>query len=263
MRRIFKLCIDGFGPKQIAKKLKADHVLTPTEHWHSIGRKCSHLPEVPCAWNAAGVSDILLRQEYCGDTINFRSTTKSFKNKTKIERPEEEWQVFPDTHPAIIDRETFALVQELRSHRRRPTRTGHVSMFSGLLYCADCGSKLYYSNGSVKRHISPNFFCSSFRKETSNCTAHYIREKTVHDLVLETMQRVFRSVQLFEDPFIARQRKQFGIEQKRDRNAKKRALEKAKSRVKEIDVLIQRLVRNLVFFFGDGAKGTKSKAAGD
>jgi DNA invertase Pin-like site-specific DNA recombinase len=246
VRRIFKLCIDGFGPTQIAKKLKADHVLTPTEHWHSIGRKCSHLPEVPCAWNAAGVADILLRQEYCGDTINFRSTTKSFKNKTKIERPEEEWQVFADTHPAIIDRETFALVQELRSHRRRPTRTGHVSMFSGLLYCADCGSKLYYSNGNVKRHINPNFFCSSFRKETSNCSAHYIREKAVYDLVLETMQRVFRRVQLFEDPFIARQREQFGIEQKRDRNAKKRAFEKAKSRVKEIDVLIQRLYEDNV-----------------
>lgn len=246
MRRIFQSCLDGYGPTQIARQLKAEKIPTRTEHWNSIGRKCSHLPEVPCAWNAAGVADILLRQEYCGDTINFRSTTKSFKNKTKIERPEEEWQVFPDTHPAIIDRETFALVQKLRSHRRRPTRTGHVSMFSGLLYCADCGSKLYYSNGNVKRHISPNFFCSSFRKETSNCTAHYIREKAVYDLVLAIMQRVFRYVRLFEDPFIARQREQFGIEQKRDRNAKKRALEKAKSRVKEIDGLIQRLYEDNV-----------------
>ena len=246
VRRIFQLCLDGYGPTQIARQLKAEKIPTPTEHWNSIGKKCSHAPEEPNNWNSSGVADILSRQEYCGDTINFRSTTKSFKNKTKIERPEEEWQVFPDTHPAIIDRETFALVQELRAHRRRPTRTGHVSIFSGLLYCADCGSKLYYSNGNVKRHISPNFFCSSFRKETSNCTAHYIREKAVYDLVLETMQRVFRCVQLFEDPFIARQRKQFGIEQKRDRNVKKRAFEKAKSRVKEIDVLIQRLYEDNV-----------------
>ena len=246
VRRIFQLCLDGYGPTQIARQLKAEKIPTPTEHWNSIGKKCSHAPEVPYNWNSSGVADILSRQEYCGDTINFRSTTKSFKNKTKIERPEEEWQVFPDTHPAIIDRETFALVQELRAHRRRPTRTGHVSMFSGLLYCADCGSKLYYSNGNVKRHISPNFFCSSFRKETSNCTAHYIREKAVYDLVLETMQRVFRRVQLFEDPFITRQREQFGIEQKRHRNAKKRAFEKAKSRVKEIDGLIQRLYEDNV-----------------
>ena len=246
VRRIFQLCLDGYGPTQIARQLKAEKIPTPTEHWNSIGKKCSHAPEVPYNWNSSGVADILSRQEYCGDTINFRSTTKSFKNKTKIERLEEEWQVFPDTHPAIIDRETFALVQELRAHRRRPTRTGHVSMFSGLLYCADCGSKLYYSNGNVKRHISPNFFCSSFRKETSNCTAHYIREKAVYDLVLETMQRVFRRVQLFEDPFITRQREQFGIEQKRHRNAKKRAFEKAKSRVKEIDGLIQRLYEDNV-----------------
>ena len=246
VRRIFQLCLDGYGPTQIARQLKAEKIPTPTEHWNSIGKKCSHAPEVPYNWNSSGVADILSRQEYCGDTINFRSTTKSFKNKTKIERPEEEWQVFPDTHPAIIDRETFALVQELRAHRRRPTRTGHVSMFSGLLYCADCGSKLYYSNGNVKRHINPNIFCSSFRKETSNCTAHYIREKAVYDLVLATMQRVFRYVRLFEDPFIARQREQFGIEQKRDRNAKKRAFEKAKGRVKEIDGLIQRLYEDNV-----------------
>ena len=115
-----------------------------------------------------------------------------------------------------------------------------------MLYCADCGSKLYYSNGNVKRHISPNFFCSSYRKETSDCSAHYIREKAVYELVLETMQRVFRCIQLFEDPFIAKQREQFGIEQKRDRNAKKRTLEKSKSRVKEIDGLIQRLYEDYV-----------------
>ena len=246
IRKIFQLCLDGLGPTQIARQLKVKKIPTPTEHWNSIGKKCSHAPEVPYNWNSSGVADILSRQEYCGDTINFRSTTKSFKNKTKVERPEEEWQVFPDTHPAIIDRDTFALVQELRAHRRRPTRTGHVSMFSGLLYCADCGSKLYYSNGNVKRHISPNFFCSSFRKETSICTAHYICEKAVYDLVLATMQRAFRCVQLFEDPFIARQREQFGIEQKRNRNAKKRAFEKAKSRVKEIDGLIQRLYEDNV-----------------
>ena len=246
VRRIFQLCLDGYGPTQIARQLKAEKIPTPTEHWNSIGKKCSHAPEVPYSWNSSGVADILSRQEYCGDTVNFRSTTKSFKNKTKIERPEEEWQVFPDTHPAIIDRETFALVQELRSHRRRPTRTGHVSMFSGLLYCADCGSKLYYSNGSVKRHISPNFFCSSFRKETSNCTAHYIREKTVYDLVLETMQRIFRSVQVFEDSFLCAQRQHFGIEQKRIRNAKKRELDKAKNRIVDIDRLIQCLYEDNV-----------------
>ncbi len=116
-------------------------MLTPTEYWNSIDRKCSKPPAVPYGWVADTVSNILDKQEYCGDTVNFRTTSKSFKLKKRLERPKEEWQVFKNTHPAIIDRETFELVQELRKHRRRPNRTGEVSMFSGLLYCADCGEK--------------------------------------------------------------------------------------------------------------------------
>ena len=108
--------------------------------------------------------------------MNFRSTTKSFKNKKKIERPSEEWQIFKDTHPAIVDRETFALVQELRKHRRRPTKSGIVTPFSGLLYCADCGEKLYYSVTNNYKREQAYFFCSSYRKNSEFCSAHYIRE---------------------------------------------------------------------------------------
>ena len=97
VRRIFALCVDGFGPTQIAKKLKADKVMTPTEYWNSIGRNCGKPPERPFNWCSATIADILAKQEYCGDTVNFRSTTKSFKNKTKIERPQEEWKIFPNT----------------------------------------------------------------------------------------------------------------------------------------------------------------------
>ncbi len=126
-------CVDGLGPTQIAKRLKAAKVSTPTEHWLSIGRNCSKPPAVPYNWCSATVADILSKQEYCGDTVNFRSTRKSFKNKKKIERPLEEWKIFKDTHPAIIDRAVFDLVQELRKYRRRPTKSGIVSPFSGLL----------------------------------------------------------------------------------------------------------------------------------
>ena len=137
----------------------------------------SAAPAKPFNWCPATVSDILSKQEYCGDTVNFHSTTKSFKNKTKIDLPKEDWKVFPDTHPAIIGREDFALVQELRSHRRRPAKTGIVSMFSGLLYCADCGHKLYYSaTGNYKREQA-NFFCSTYRKDSEQCSSHFIREK--------------------------------------------------------------------------------------
>ncbi|MGN1094884.1 MAG: recombinase family protein [Eubacteriales bacterium] len=102
----------------MAKKLTADKIPTPTEYCISIGRKCGNPPKVPGHWCVGAVSCILSKQEYCGDTVNFRSTTKSFKSKRKIDRPKDEWKIFPDTHPAIIDRETFKLVQELREHRR-------------------------------------------------------------------------------------------------------------------------------------------------
>ena len=133
-----------------------------------------------------------------------------------MERPKEEWQVFENTHPAIVDRETFELVQEPRMHRRRPTKSGIVSMFSGLLYCADCGEKLYYSvTGNYKREQA-NFFCSSYRKNSDVCSAHYIREKVVESLVLENMQRVLWYVQTYEKVFAQRQLEEYGDKKKKE-----------------------------------------------
>jgi len=131
VRKIFALCVEGFGPTQIAKKLTDEKIPTPTEHWISVGRKCSDPPAVPGRWVARTVADLLEKQEYVGDTVNFRYTTKSFKNKTRVHIPEENWKIFENTHPAIIDRETFAIVKELRKQKRRPTRGGNVSCFRG------------------------------------------------------------------------------------------------------------------------------------
>ena len=241
VRQIFAWCVDGFGPTQIAKRLKTAKVPTPTEHWSNIGRNCSKPPAIPYNWCSATVADILSKQEYCGDTVNFRSTTKSFKNKKKIERPPEEWQIFKDTHPAIVDRETFALVQELRKHRRRPTKSGIVSPFSGLLYCADCGEKLYYSvTGNYKREQA-YFFCSSYRKNSEVCSAHYIREKVVEQIVLESMQRILLNVQVFEKEFARKQMDCYTEDKKKQLAAKRRELSKAKKRITEIDTLIQKI----------------------
>ena len=241
VRQIFAWCVDGLGPTQIAKRLKATKVLTPTEHWSNIGRNCSKPPAVPYNWCSATVADILNKQEYCGDTVNFRSTTKSFKNKKKIERPPEEWQIFKDTHPAIIDRETFALVQELRKHRRRPTKSGIVSPFSGLLYCADCGEKLYYSVTNNYKREQAYFFCSSYRKNSEVCSAHYIREKVVEQIVLESMQRILLNVQVFEKEFVRKQMDCYTEDKKKQLAAKRRELSKAKKRIAEIDALIQKI----------------------
>ena len=241
VRQIFAWCVDGLGPTQIAKRLKTAKVPTPTEHWGNIGRNCSKPPAVPYNWCSATVADILGKQEYCGDTVNFRSTTKSFKNKKKIERPPEEWQIFKDTHPAIIDRETFALVQELRKHRRRPTKSGIVSPFSGLLYCADCGEKLYYSVTNNYKREQAYFFCSSYRKNSEVCSAHYIREKVVEQIVLESMQRILLNVQVFEKEFARKQMDCYTEDKKKLLAAKRRELGKVKKRIAEIDILIQKI----------------------
>ena len=241
VQRIFRMSVSGLGPTQIAKKLRSEGVLTPSEYQRGNGVNCpTKLPEYPHKWCSHTVAEILDRQEYVGDTVNFRTYRQSFKLKKQLDRPQEEWKVFPNTHPAIIDRETFTLVQNLRQHRRRPTRTGAVSMFSGLLYCADCGSKLGYSATNNYKREQAYFFCSGYRKNTDLCSAHYIREKVVAQLVLEGLQRLLWYVQVYEERFAQEQMERFGLQEKRELTAKRRELDKAKQRVSEIDQLIQK-----------------------
>ncbi len=240
VRKIFNLCIEGLGPSQIANRLKAEEIMTPTEYWNSIGRCCSKPPQRKHGWCADTVAYILSKQEYCGDTVNFRYTTKSFKSKKRIEKSQEDWKIFSDTHPAIISREDFALVQELREHRRRPNRTGVVSMFSGMLYCEDCGKKLYYCTTNNKK-VQAYFICSSFRKDTAVCSSHYIREKVINELVLESMKRVLWYVQCYETQFAKEQMNILDIRQQKELLTKRRELEKAIRRANEIDNIIQKL----------------------
>ena len=246
VRRIFSLCVSGYGPTQIANILFSEGIPTPNEHWQAQGRKTGALPSVPHKWSARSVADILERLEYCGHTVNFRSTTRSFKDKTKIDRPKEEWMVFPNTHEAIIDRETWEIVQTLRQNKRRPNRTGEVSIFSGLLYCADCGEKLYYSATNNYRREEAYFFCSSYRKNSTNCSAHYIREKLLYELVLESMKRVLSYVQVFEKQFVRAQLERSSEEQKKELAKKRRELSKAEKRIAELDVLFQRVYEDHV-----------------
>ena len=241
VQRIFRMSVSGLGPTQIAKKLRSEGVLTPSEYLHSIGVNCPVKPPVyPHNWCSSTVAAILDRQEYTGDTVNFRSFRQSFKLKKRLDKPQEEWKIFPDTHPAIIDRETFALVQNLRQHRRRPTRTGIVSMFSGLLYCADCGSKLGYSATNNYKREQAFFFCSAYRGNSNVCSAHFIREKVVEELVLEGLQRLLWYIQVYEKRFAQEQMEHFGLQEKKKLTAKCRELDKAKQRVLEIDQLIQK-----------------------
>lgn len=246
VKRIFKMCVSGMGPSQIANKLSAEKVPTPTEYWISVGRKCGNPPSVPFHWCPAMIANILKRQEYCGDTVNFRSTTKSFKNKKRVDRPESECIIFENTHPAIVDRDTFKLVQKIREGRHRQTRTGKVSIFSGLVFCEDCGQKMYYQSGKKDRRDPPHFMCSSYSKNPDTCTSHYIGERTLTNLVLESMRRVFLNIQAFEKEFVRKQVKSYDSDKKKELTAKRRELEKAKKRIAEIDKLIQRIYEDNV-----------------
>ena len=246
VKRIFKMCVSGMGPSQIANKLSADKVPTPTEYWISVGRKCNKSPSIPFHWCPAMIANILKRREYCGDTVNFRSTTKSFKNKKRVDRPESDWVIFENTHPAIIDRDTFALVQKIREGRHRQTRTGKVSIFSGLVFCEDCGQKMYYQSGKKERRNPPHFMCSSYSKNPDTCTSHYIGEKTLKQLVLENMRRVFLNIQAFEKEFVKKQLECYNVDKKKELTAKRRELEKIKHRIAEIDKLIQHLYEDNV-----------------
>lgn len=246
VKRIFKMCVSGMGPSQIANKLSAEKVPTPTEYWISVGRKCGKPPSVPFHWCPAMIANILKRQEYCGDTVNFRSTTKSFKNKKRVDRPESEWIIFENIHPAIVDRDTFKLVQKIREGRHRQTRTGKVSIFSGLVFCEDCGQKMYYQSGKKDRRDPPHFMCSSYSKNPDTCTSHYIGERTLTNLVLESMRRVFLNIQAFEKEFVRKQVESYGSDKKKELTAKRREFEKAKKRIAEIDKLIQRIYEDNV-----------------
>lgn len=246
VKRIFKMCVSRMGPSQIANKLSAEKVPTPTEYWISVGRKCGKPPSVPFHWCPAMIANTLKRQEYCGDTVNFRSTTKSFKNKKRVDRPESEWIIFENIHPAIVDRDTFKLVQKIREGRHRQTRTGKVSIFSGLVFCEDCGQKMYYQSGKKDRRDPPHFMCSSYSKNPDTCTSHYIGERTLTNLVLESMRRVFLNIQAFEKEFVRKQVESYGSDKKKELTAKRREFEKAKKRIAEIDKLIQRIYEDNV-----------------
>lgn len=244
VQRIFRLCVSGLGPTQIAKLLFSEGIPTPTEHWQTQGKKVGHVPSIAHRWSARAVADILERPEYCGHTVNFRTTTRSFKDKTTIHLPKEEWKVFENTHEAIVDPETWEIVQALRRNKRRPNRTGKVSIFSGLLYCGNCGEKLYYC--TREKSDRAYFTCSSYRKNQDVCTSHYIRENVLYKLVLESLKRVLFYVQVFEKQFVQAQLERSTEEQKRALANKRRELARAEKRIGELDTLFQRIYEDSV-----------------
>lgn len=195
VKEIYSLCIKGFGPTQIARMLTERGTDSPIVWKKKYGVKYQlEKFDKPTEWSTHSVTQILSNPTYLGHTVNFRTRKKSYKTKTVIYTDESEWVTFENTHEAIIDRETYDTVQRLRDAKRRPTRMGEMSVFSGMLFCSDCGKRLYLNRCNVHRSYTKDVFvCATYRKGTAGrrgCTSHSITLEAIEKIVLADLQRV-------------------------------------------------------------------------
>ena len=240
VKRIFNLCIAGKGPMQIAKLLTAERVLTVKAHYAQRDGKL--LPEKPYKWSPKSVAGILERPEYTGCTVNFKTYSKSHKLKKRLHNAPENQLIFPNTQPAIIEEQVFARVQELRENKRRPAKQAErQGLFSGLLYCADCGSKLHFATGKNMTPQQDCYRCSRYKSNTGDCTMHFIREET---LKLFVLQRIFDVTALFFDDAMAFEeaaKKQRFQEAEKEAKKRRREIAQAEKRIGELDRIFKRI----------------------
>ena len=242
VREIFRLCVSGYGPTQIANILTERKILCPTYYaLEKGGKPRTALPADKFAWNGPVVAKILDRMDYLGHTVNFKTHVKSYKVHKTIHNSPDQWKVFEGTHEAIIDKETFEIVQKIRAGKRRPTRMGEMPMFSGLLYCADCGRKLSFHRKADEPAEKHHYLCENYRSNTANCTMHYIRNVVVERIVLENLKEVIRYVSDYEDDFV-RMIMDADMKQKsRELAQQKRRLAEIQKRIGELDTIFQRI----------------------
>lgn len=242
VRDIFKMCIAGKGPSQIAKALSQRKILVPTAHFREIGINIpTKVSDDVFAWQPRTISDILAKREYLGHTVNFKTRKKSYKSKQKIKNEPSEWVVFENTHEAIIDQETFDIVQNIRNGRRRLTPMGEMPILSGMLFCADCGAKLYQVRARGWTHEQEHFVCATYRKQKGKCTSHQIRNVQVEQILLTEINRMLTFVREHESEFVELLSKKNERELNRKFQESSRELEQAMQRITKLDGIIQRL----------------------
>lgn len=246
VKEIYALCIQGYGPTQIARQLTERGIDSPIvwKSKHGVKYKAEKFDK-PEIWTTHSVIEILANPTYLGHTVNFRTTKKSYKSKQIVYRPKEDWVVFENTHEAIIDQDTFDTVQRLRESKRRPARLGEMSVFSGLLFCADCGKKLYLNrHKEYKNYSKDHFICATYRKDKvipRRCTAHSINLDAVEQIVLTDLQRVLAMAKSNEKEFAELLQSNYNKEAKRDLTAKAKEFDESERRIKELDRIIQRV----------------------
>ncbi len=242
VREIFRLCVGGYGPTQIANILTERKILCPTYYaLEKGGKPRTALPADKYTWNGPVVAKILDRMDYLGHTVNFKTHVKSYKVHKTIYNSPDQWKVFEGTHEAIIDKETFEIVQKIRASKRRPTRMGEMPMFSGLLYCADCGRKLSFHRKADEPAEKHHYLCENYRSNTANCTMHYIRNVVVERIVLENLKEVIQYVSNYEDEFVRMVMDSDMRQRNRELSQKKKRLSEVQKRIGELDTIFQRI----------------------
>ena len=249
VRRIYRMTLEGVGTEQIAAKLEEDGILTPRAYWHSKGinrpGKVKDLP--PTHWNSSSVIKMLSVQEYCGDILNFKTYSKSYKNKKRLENDRENWAIFKDVHEPIIERAVFEQVQQKRGKmRKRQAKDGERSMFSGLLVCADCGSNLHFHFNQGNPEIK-YFNCSNYKGNRGTCgSTHYVRVDFLEQVVLGEIRRLTKYAGLYEDDFLKEVIGHSRQAEETERRLKEKELKSLLARDDELDGLFERIYEDNV-----------------
>lgn len=249
VRRVYSMTLEGFGTEQIAAQLEKDDVLTPRAYWLTKGikRPGKGKQQPPTKWNSSTITKILSLQEYCGDILNFKTYSKSYKNKKRIDNDRENWVVFQDVHEAIIERAVYEQVQQKRGKiRKRRTNNGEHNMFSGLLVCADCGSNLHFHFNQGNPEIK-YFNCSNYKGNRGTCTStHYVRVDFLEEVVLGEIRRLTKFASLYEDEFVKAVIGHSQQAEQTDRKLKEKELKTLLARDDELDGLFERIYEDNV-----------------
>ena len=247
VREIFKLCMQGYGPTQIARLLTERKVETPVIYCHNHGLPTSlKIREGSEVWAQKTVAGILENLEYTGCTVNFKSYKKSYKSKRRIDVPKEDWVIFGNTQEAIIDKQTFDTVQKIRENKRRPTDMGEMSPLSGMLYCADCGKKMYLCRCTTMKQAE-YFNCSTYRKQKKRiCGSHQITVKAVTAIIQDDLKRTIRFAKNHNEEFLQTLRKDAEAKTKKELKENLREIETSEERIDKLDKIIESLYEDKV-----------------
>ena len=263
VREIFSLCVKGYGPTQIAKELTRRQIENPVAHARRQGLTlpAKTLDDDPCSWHDSTVARLLTRVEYLGHTANFKTYRKSYKNKKQMHNDRSEWQIFENTHEAIISKEVFDIVQNIRNGRRRLTPMGEMPPLSGMLFCADCGAKMYQVRARGWSYKQEHFVCATYRKIKGNCSSHKVFNIELDRFILSRLQALVSFINNSEDAFaqtVLRQSQKETEKAIRDLTTK---IEFANQRIAFLDNLICRLYEDLVIGNIDEERYNKMRTA--